>query len=843
MRKTLHSRCTALMLAAPLFVGFIGGSAAQAQLRQRLSQPEIDRQVDSLLNKLSLDQKIALLGISPDGSFFHAIPEIGLPSLKMSDGPLGVRTWGPSTAYAIGIGLAASFDVEFAREVGVSLGRDARARGVHFLLGPGVNISRAPMNGRNFEYFGEDPYLAGQIAAHYIQGVQSQNVVAMVKHYAANNAEFDRNGENAIVDERTLREIYLPAFEAAVKEGQVGSVMDSYNLVNGEHSTQNQFLNLEVLRKEWGFRGILMSDYGAAHDTVAAANAGMDLETPVDVYKPENLLPAIKFGKVSEATIDQKVRHILRIAVEYGFLDHDQTDMSIPLYDPESRNIALRSAEQSMVLLKNEGNLLPLDLSQIHSIAVIGPDAYPAVASGGGSGHVTPFDPVSFATGLSEAFSPKITVYWNRGLKELSTIWQAPHFSSDPAGKNLGLHCEEFADANFNGKPLRQTLWTIDFWDGDQWAPSTPAKHAYRCSGYYTAPKSGPQRFIAAAAGGDRYSLYVNGKLMLRQTRHEGQVPQSADVELSAGQTAVVRFNYFPDTDRIRAGLGALPVDDMLEENVKKAAATADVVVLSVGFNDETEAEGHDRTFRLSPGQDELIEAVLDSNPRTILVLTAGGSVDTSQWIDRLPAFIQSWYGGSEAGRALAEILSGKVNPSGKLPISWWRRVEDNPAYKNYYEEPGSHDVRYREGVFLGYRAYDHNGQPAPLYPFGYGLCYTKFAFSNLSVTPTETNPNAPLTVTFTVQNTGQRAGAEVAQVYVGDPSSTLPRPEKELKAFRRVMLQAGESRTISLNLNRRSLAYWSVEAKDWKVDTGKFIVYVGDSAENVPLQTEFTVR
>ena len=828
-----------LMIAGPP-AGFAVGPPAQ----QKLSPSEIDSRVDALLSKLNLDQKIALLGISLDGSFFHPIPEIGLPSLKMSDGPVGVRTWGPSIAYAIGIGLAASWDVDFARQVGVSLGRDARARGVHFLLGPGVNIYRAPMNGRNFEYFGEDPYLAGQIAVRYIQGVQSQDVVAMVKHYAANNAEYDRNGENAIIDARSLREIYLPAFEAAVKQANVGSVMDSYNLVNGEHSTQNKFLNLDVLRKDWGFHGILMSDYGATHDAVAAANAGLDLETPAHFLTAEQLMPALKAGTVSEATIDEKVRHILRIAVEYGFIDHDQTDVNIPLYDHDSLAVALRSAEESMVLLKNQGNLLPLDMRHIHSIAVIGPDAYPAVASGGGSGHVTPFDPVSFATGLSDAFSPGAKVYWNRGVKELPAIFQTPYFSTDAKGTQFGLKCEEFASASFSGKPLSEhTVWTINFWGGDQWAPSSPAKHAYRCSGYYTSDISGTQRFIAAAVGGDEYSLYVNDKLMLKQTHQEGQVPQAADVDLPAGQPAAVRFDYLPDTEQIRAGLGALPVGQMLEPNVKKIAAMSDVVVLAVGFNEDTEGEGHDRTYRLSPGQDELIKAVLDANPHTILVLTAGGSVDTNGWIDRVPVFIQSWYGGSDAGHALAEVLTGKVNPSGKLPMTWWRRVEDDPTYKDYYEELGTHDVHYREGIFLGYRAYGHEGQPAPLYPFGYGLTYTQFAFSNLSVTPKEASPGGPITVTFRIQNVGQRPGAEVSEVYIGDPSATVPRPEKELKGFERVMLEPGETKDVSITLDRRSLAYWSVESGDWKVDPGRFIVYVGDSSEHLPLQADFNIR
>ncbi len=292
--------------------------------------------------------------------------------------------WGPSTAYAAGISLAASWDVDLAKEVGIAMGRDARARGAYILLGPGLNIYRAPTNGRNFEYLGEDPYLAGKIAADFILGIQSQRVVATAKHFAANNMEYDRHRVNAVIDERTLREIYLPAFEIAVKEAHVGVVMDSYNLVNGEHSTQNKFLNLEVLKKEWGFRGLLMSDYGATYDGILAANAGLDLENPDSNFlNAETLLPALKSGKVSAATIDDKVRRLLRLAVEFGFLDHEQQDLSIPLYDPQSQITALRSAEESMVLLKNEAHLLPLDMSRIHSIAVIGPDAFPDQSTGG----------------------------------------------------------------------------------------------------------------------------------------------------------------------------------------------------------------------------------------------------------------------------------------------------------------------------------------------------------------------------------------------------------------------------------------------------------------------------
>jgi len=807
---------------------------------QRRSPEEIDREVDALLPKLTLEQKIELLG-GGEGAFTYAIPHIGLPPLKNSDGPVGVRSWGPTTAYAAGIGLAASWDTAFAQRLGESLGRDARARGVNFLLGPGVNIYRAPMNGRNFEYFGEDPYLAGQIAAHYILGVQSRDVVATVKHYAANNSEYDRDNINAIIDERTLREIYLPVFEAAVKEGHVGAVMDSYNLVNGEYTTQNEFLDTEVLKKDWGFRGILMSDWGATH-SVAAANAGLDLEMPSPEFMNQRtLLPAIKEGQVSIATIDDKVRRILRIAVEFGFLNHDQTELSTPLYNQESRAVALQSAEESLVLLKNEGHLLPLDLSRVHTITIIGPDAYPPQASAGGSANVDAFAPVSFLTGLSDA-APNLKVLWSPGIKDLSQLFGAGNFSTDEQGKHPGLRQEEFDSGTFVGKPDRVSVVpNVDHWEDTEFTTPANKKLAVRWAGYYTPPTSEATCFIAATKGGDSYRLYVNERLVLQGLPHRGE-PQAAEIDLPASRPVSVRFDYLPDNDHRPFGLAAFPAADMLEPNVRKLAALGDVVVVSVGFTSETEKEGHDRTYELPPGQEDLIKAVVGANPHAIVVLTVGGSVATGDWLDRVPALLQTWYGGSEAGNALAAALLGRVTPSGKLPITWWRRVEDNPAYPNYYEEPGTHEVKYREGVFLGYRAVGKTGKK-PLFPFGFGLSYTMFAFSHLSVTPQVASPEEPISVSFDVQNTGQQTGAEVAQVYVGDPSATVPRPEKELKGFERVELRPGETKHLVVKLNKRSLAYWDVNTHGWKVDPGQFVVYVGDASEYVPLRQEFTVR
>jgi beta-glucosidase len=840
-------RTALLFLCAALCLIVAVSAIASAQ---QASPAEIDRRADEMLSRLTLEQKIKLIG-GVDNMFTYAMPQIGLPRLKMSDGPMGVRTWGPTTGYAAGVGLASSWDIDLAREIGVSLGRDARSRGVNFLLGPGVDIYRAPMNGRNFEYFGEDPYLAGQIAAHYILGVQSQGVVATVKHYAANNSEYNRHGENAIIDERTLHEIYLPAYEAAVKEGHVGAVMDSYNLINGEHATENKYLDTEVLKRDWGFRGILMSDWAATYDGVAAANAGLDLEMPFARFMNEQtLLPAVKSGKVSEETINDKVRRILRVALEYGFLKNDQQKLDIPRDDPKSRAVALRSAEEGTVLLKNEGHLLPLDPSGLHTVAIIGPDAFPAQVSAGGSAHVTPFDTVSFLSGLRGALAPNTTVLWNPGVKDVAEIlgrrrFSGPRssaFSLDAAGTKPGLEQQEFDNGNITGKPDRvTTVYGVNHWGGFPFVPPSRKKLAVRWTGFYTPKTSGPTALLAAALGRDAYKLYVNGELVVDSGPGEGQ-PGEAVLNLPEGKPASVRLDYLPETTNIRAGFAALPAEELLDPDAKKIAALAQVVILSVGFDAETEGEGHDRTYSLPPGQEDLIKTVLSVNPHTVVVLTSGGSVATSGWIERVPALLQTWYAGSEGGRALAAALTGKVNPSGKLPITWWRRWQDNPTHAYYYEKPGSVDVKYGEGVFVGYRDYGRSATK-PLFPFGYGLSYTDFSFSGLQVTPLAGGSNHAFSISFEVRNIGSAAGAEVAQVYVGDPSAQVPRPAKELKGFERVDLQPGASKRVTVKLNQRAFAYWDTDIHGWKVDPGKFMIYVGDSSENTPLTQAIAIQ
>ncbi len=632
----------------------------------------------------------------------------------MSDASVGVRTWGPTTAYAAGVSLAAAWDTDLARKIGEGLGRDARARNVNFLLGPGVNIARSPLNGRNFEYLSEDPYLNSSLVVPFIQGVQSQGVIATVKHYALNNQEFNRHNISADVDERTMREIYLPAFEAAVTRAHVDAVMDSYNLVNGVHATQNDFLNLKVLKGEWGFQGVLMSDWDATYDGVAACNNGLDLEMPSPKFmNAKNLVPAVQSGQVKESTIDEHVLRLLRAELRYGFTTRPQFDPADSTYSVADRTLALDESLESITLLKNENHLLPLDPAKIKNIAIIGPDAYPAVPGGGGSSEAHAFEPVSILTGIANLLGPEAHIFYSPGMPEA------------------------------------------------------------------------------------------------------------------------------PDQ--------------------KKAVQQADVVVVAVGFDPHTEGEGHDRTFTLPPGQDALLEEVAGANPHTIVVLTAGGGIDTSRWLDKVPVFVDAWYPGQEGGTAIAQILFGRHDPEGRLPVTFDRSWDTNPSAKWYNGDPANNTtlhttgadgqpkdytvehITYGDKLMVGYRYWTTTHQH-PLFPFGFGLSYTTFKFSKLAV-PASAASGSTVPVGFDVTNTGSVAGAEVAQLYVSDPSAQIDRPERELKGFQKVRLAPGETQHITLNLDARSFSFWDEPAHKWIIDPGKFVIRVGDSSEHTPLAADIDLH
>lgn len=820
-------RVICLGLLVLTFGAFAGRSARQ--------DVDIETRVDQMLAKLSLRQKLDLLG-GVDGMFIRDEPAIGLPRLKMSDGPVGVRTWGPTTAFPAGIALAAAWDPDLAETVGSALGEDARARGVNFLLGPGVNIYRAPMNGRNFEYFGEDPYLASRIVVGYVKGVQSHEVVATVKHFALNNQEFDRHNVSSDADERTMREIYFPCFEAAVTEAHAGAVMNSYNLINGVHATENSWLNNQVLKTDWKFDGILMSDWGSTYDGIAAANAGLDLEMPAGEHmNAATLEPALETGKVAQASIDDKVRRILRIALKFHFLDRPQQDLRVSTYNQAARAVALEEARESVVLLKNDRNVLPLDRHRVHTIAVLGSEVWPAVTGGGGSSTTTPYQSVSLLEGLTALGAP--TVLYRPGIPSLRELIDNTEFE----GK---VSVKEFADDHFVRTSRSSAQLKLNDWKEADWVPPGNAR-SFRYETKFVPRKSGKYLILALAAGEDSYAVYVNSKPMIEQPRREGQAPRSTNVTLAAGEPVAIRVDYILRASAPRFGLGIRAIDDLVSPDAVQVAAMADVAIVSVGFNAFSESEGFDRTYALPAVQEELIHSVSKVNRNTVVLLTAGGDVETESWLKNVPVFLHNWYPGQEGGTALAEILLGNRGPEGKLPISFNKSWEDDPVHDHYYplatgagETP---HVKYAEGVFLGYRYYTSSAAK-PLFPFGFGLSYTEFAFENLQVS-IGSDSEGRVRLSFDITNTGKRAGAEVAQVYVGDPSAQAKRPVKELKGFQKVRLSPGERQTVRLTLDRRALSYWDESQHRWRMDPGKFIVYVGDSSENTPLAQEFVIQ
>jgi len=798
--------------------------------------PAVEGRVDALLKQLSLEEKIDLIGGVHD-FYIREIKHIGLPALKMADGPFGVRNYGPSTTFG-GIGLAATWDPELVGRIGAVIGQDARARGVHFMLGPGVNISRSPLCGRNFEYFGEDPFLASRTAVAYITGMQSQGVSATIKHFMGNNQEFLRHDGDSIIDERTMREIYLPTFEAAVKEAHVGAIMDSYNLINGQHATQDGSLNNLIAKKEWGFEGIVMSDWDATYDGVAAANGGLDLEMPSPKFMNRTtLLPAVKEGSVSEATIDDKVRRILRTAIRFGWLDREQADLSVSLYDEKGQWVALEAARSGMVLLKNDGNLLPLDRAKIKSIAVIGPDAYPAQVVGGGSAGVRPFHGVSYLEGLAGYLGGSATVYYDRGLPSLKELAQATSFSVDAAGNEPGINLDAFNNPNLSGTPA---IHRVDRHIDADHSLGNGVNQNYvsaRWSGYFIPGNPGEHiLFVQEAGEGFGYRVYVDDKLVIDDWELARARVSQMRLPLAAGAHKI-RFEYSVHFHWGGASvrLGIIRPEAVVNAAAKALASKADAVVLAVGFDSESESEGADRTFQLPPAQDELINQVVGANKNTIVVVTSGGAVDMNRWLGHVPALFESWYAGQEQGTALAQLIFGEYSPSGKLPVTFERSWEENPAYDNYYPKSGEKRIEYKEGVFFGYRYFD-KVPVKPQFPFGYGLSYTTFAYKNLSITPASAAGEQVIDVSLDVTNTGHRAGAEVAEVYVGEPNATVPRPVKELKGFIRVQLNAGETRRVSVTLDRRAFAYYNIKNHDWTVDAGDFNVYVGSSSAQIDL-------
>jgi beta-glucosidase len=800
---------------------------------QVVAEKDVEARVEALLGKITLEEKIDLL--SGRREFYTlGIERLGIPALKMADGPMGVRNYGPSTAFPAGAALAATWDTEMARKIGAAMAQDARARDVHILLAPAVNINRVPVNGRNFEYFGEDPFLAAQTAVGFIQGVQSQGVIATVKHFALNNQEYQRNSISSEVDERTMHEIYFPAFKAAVQQGKVWAVMCSYNKINGVYASANEMLETEILKKDWGFRGMVMSDWGAAHDGVADALAGLDLEMPSGKYmNRETLLPAVKSGKVPEAVIDDKVRRIFRAAIAMGFFDRTKETVAQPKYSRESSEVALQGAREGIVLLKNSNHMLPLERKEIHSIAVFGPNAHPAVDVGGGSARVVPFRDMSVVNALV-ATGARVD-YVPFDAQDARSVAARSQFEADEAGA-AGLNGEYFANGDLSGVPLlkrRDRQVTFGRFSDAFPQGTADGKYSIRWSGSVAPAESGDHVFLIHAGLGVR--LTVDGKAVVDAWDNTSQKDMTATVRLEKNRAIPIRLEAHGMVSSagggggggIQFGWGMNPTNTFATESA--VAARDDVAIVCVGFTADSESEGYDRTFDLPAGQKELIQAITRANKRTIVLMNSGGGTEMSSWVDSAGAVLQVWYTGQESGTAISEIIFGAVNPSGKLPASFEKHWGDSAADANY---PGSDGkVYYKEGIFVGYRGFDRS-EVKPLFPFGYGLSYTTFAYDGLRVEKDGANYH----VRFSIKNTGTRTGAEIAEVYVQPVNPKVERPVKELKGYARAELSTGAGKNMSVDLDRAAFAYYDVATHAWKVDPGEYKILVGSSSADVRL-------
>ena len=834
----------------------------------------VEQRVDSILSQMTLDEKISYIGGTP---FFDVKP-IPLPNLQtplnpqiyQTDAGLGVRNTPASVRYPSGLVLAATFNRDRATDAGAGLGRDTRARGFFSILGPGMDFYRTPYGGRNFEYMtGEDPYLGSQLIPKVVQAIQEQGVWACAKHYVCNDQEENRTNINEIIDERTLREIYLAPFEAAVKEGHAATVMGAYNFLQigtlpSEQCNESYFLLTEVLKNEWGFNGFVMSDYDAIHNGVNAYLAGCDLDLPnAQFMNISTLEPFIENNPPLESILDDKVRRLLRDVISFGFLDRQQLDSSIPLDDPQSEQAALDTAREGIVLLKNDGNLLPLQQGRVRSVAVVGPAAIDAPPTGFGSSTVFPISYVPELDGI-ESEAPQgteVDFISDCTPEPTSAEWE----TIDALGEfERGLQGQYFTTPDLSGTPSTTRVDNdINFdWEQDPIpVPSNQGNFSAKWTGQFVPQISGDQVIKVCADGGVR--VIVNGQILIDNFSKPplpplgyGPTPAfSAKFSANAGTPYSVELDYHRVPGFFGNAYGGRTTGGrnggLLGVQLSWASLQAppnfakyDAVVVCVGTNNQYDGEGYDRPFDLPEFQGELIQNLANVNPRTIVITHGGGSFNAEPWINQARGLIQAFYPGQNGGQAIAEILFGAVNPSGKLPISWEKLAQDNPAYATFPMPLNQHPTTmyYSEGIFIGYRGYEKN-HIQPLFPFGFGLSYTSFAFSNLKIEPAVFNGHEPVRVSFTVTNTGKRAGAEVAELYVGQQSPTIVRPIKELKGFEKVNLNPGQSTTVTLSLDQRSFAYFNTAKEKWDAVPGVYNVVVGDSSDDTPLKGQVSLK
>lgn len=814
-----------ITISALLFVLCVAVTAAQSRFT-----PSVEKRVDDIMSKMTLDEKLTLIG--GDWMYTKGVPRLGIGQMRMSDGPQGLGTHGRSTAYPSAVLLAATWDKADAYRYGTAIARDCHAKGVNIHLGPAVNIYRAPMCGRNFEYMGEDPFLSSAIAVGYIRGVQDHGVMSVVKHFAFNNSEYDRHHVSDDVDERTMNEIYFPAFRAAVQQAEVGSVMSSYNLWRGIYTSENPYLMTDVLRKQWGFKGMVMSDWEAVHHAIPAARSGLDLEMPSAKHmNVDDMKYYLTTGDVTMSMIDSKVRHILRTQLAFGF-DKGHGEIQPERNDAECAKTALDVARDGIVLLKNTG-VLPVDTKKIRHIVVTGDNALGYVR-GGGSGNVNPISYVPVFDGISKAASEAgVSVEYVDPWELLPSIAY-----TDNTLKEQGFNATYYNGQKFEGTPIatRRESHVSYQWPGNGDFKGLPANNfSVKWTGVLCSPKT--LDYVFTVGGDDGYRLKIDGKTVAEDWKDGAFRKQTVTQRLEAGR------KYDVTVELYQAGGGAAisfywntPKGAERPAETYKKLAKADLIIASLGFNADTEYEDADRTFALPDKDRAVLDAIAQAKRPTVGLINSGGGVEMQSWEPSMKGLLWLGYSGQEAGTAVADILFGKVCPSGRLPMTWEKRWEDNPVHDSYYypSKENKH-VAYKEGVFVGYRGYDKLKRDVQ-YPFGFGLSYTNFSLSGMNVS--DVKPDGTAEVSFTLKNTGRREGAQVVQCYVGKKTqSIIERPVKELRGFDKISLKPGESKTVKLTLPRESFMYYDENKHDFTTDRGLYDIMLGFSSRDIKMK------
>jgi beta-glucosidase len=864
------------VLRNTLNLSLLAFGVAQANLALAAVTPatgnEVEARVSSILDNMSTSEKINFTRVN-DGHMIPPLLKWGIKGTVAYDSSMGVHvnnaTFGAQ--YPSQSALAATWSINRAKEFGLAIAYETRISGGQQMLSPGVNLYRTPFGGRSAEYMsGEDPFLGAVLAPAVVNGIQAQGIQASGKHYVANEQEANRQAVDVKVDERTLREMYLPGFESMVKNANVASIMCGFNKINGDYACENHHLITDVLKGEWGYQGMVISDFNAVHDAFKGAWAGTDIDMPSGLQFTEaNLMPYLWSGQLTQNVIDDKVKRNLRGIVSYDLQENLNTAKTLE-HTEYGTQAALNTAREAMVLLRNENTsagkpLLPLDRSA--KIAVIGDWAHEAPASPFGTANSPPNSYVTELSGLQQlaSNSSNVTYLPALSLDPKSSVWYQPSTGQNDIS-NSGVKAEYFSNTTFSGDPALTRVepgvnlnWTTstNVTDAGTTAVSgfnpTAGAFSARFSSTIKPTVSGPQVFKIRADG--PYKLWVNDELVLQSdgVAHSSDVVNALVTSgktsaLKAGKSYAVKLEYQRTAGNFTPALGGLAGVQMSWAALKPPAdlSSYDAVVIATGTNYENEGEGSDHGFDLPDQQADLISAVTKANPNTIVVMHGGGVANMQPWAKKVGATLQAWFPGQQGGQALAEILYGKVNPSGKLPITIDKQIEDNASYASY-PDPSQYrgdnaltEMTYNEGLYLGYRAYDKKNTK-PLYPFGFGLSYTTFGYSDLKLSSNVLTPGATVDVKFTVTNTGDKAGFEVAQLYVQPVNPAVDRPEKELKGFTKVYLKPGESKTVSIPLDSRSLAYYVDNTDSWNVDAGKFRIRVGTNSADLALNQTLT--